>query len=45
MIAFGKSRFGFFLFHENDMIYIFRAFVKSMFLNWRIYFVSDIEES
>ena len=38
-----KITFRFILLHENDILCIFRAFLKSMILYWNILYVSDFE--
>ena len=38
-----KTTFGFILFRENDMFCFFRAFSKSMFLNWKFHYVPDFD--
>ena len=38
-----KILFWFFLLRENDIFCIFRAFLKSMRLNWNFHYVSDFD--
>ena len=43
MFAPKKITFWFFLLRENDIFCIFRAFLKSMILNWVFLYVTDFE--
>ena len=38
-----KITFWFFLLRENDIFWLFRAFLKNMILNWNFLYVADLE--